>query len=220
MKVLAIDTTSIISGVCIVVDDKVISSAEIGDKKQSEEIVVTINKVLLDAKITMDDIDLIAVSKGPASFTSIRIGLACAKAISLAKSIPLITIDSLYAIASKFEDFSGKIIVLMDAKMDEFFFAEFFCRDKILEVTHDSKLININDIKYIDFSNSLICGTAKNKAIKLSNKNYEKYSISDNNDEKIFDKLGFVAINLYSKKKSEHNNPLYLRNPIISTRKK
>lgn len=61
----------------------------------SEKLVPALDKLLKKTKLTVGDIDKIAVSTGPGSFTGIRVGLSCARAIAQSMEIPLVGINTL-----------------------------------------------------------------------------------------------------------------------------
>ena len=96
MKILIIDCSngnyvSLISG------DKIFERKN--DSKVSDEALKMINDCLTDAKIKTTDLDAIAVSIGPGSFTGIRVGLTIAKTMSFVSKIPLIAFTSFETIA-------------------------------------------------------------------------------------------------------------------------
>ena len=68
----------------------------------SEQLHVFIQKALQEANIEMEALDAVAVSKGPGSYTGLRIGVAAAKGICFALELPLIGINSLQILAEKY----------------------------------------------------------------------------------------------------------------------
>jgi tRNA threonylcarbamoyladenosine biosynthesis protein TsaB len=64
------------------------------DKSHASALTILISEVLKKACITASDLEAVAVSKGPGSYTGLRIGVSTAKGISFASSIPLIGIDT------------------------------------------------------------------------------------------------------------------------------
>jgi len=98
--ILNIETATEICSVCISQNDKVISFAE-NDKgfSHASTLTILIQKCLADANITLTDIDAVAISKGPGSYTGLRIGVSVAKGICYALDKPMIAIDTLQALA-------------------------------------------------------------------------------------------------------------------------
>ena len=86
----------------------------------SEKLHVFIDEVMQEAGITMQDLDAVAVSKGPGSYTGLRIGVAAAKGICFALEIPLIatpTLDSLARQLTIQDD--GFLVPMLDARRME-----------------------------------------------------------------------------------------------------
>ena len=89
-----------------------------------------INEVLIEAAIAPSDLDAIAVSKGPGSYTGLRIGVSAAKGLSFSLQIPLISIDTLESLAHAIVPESGVIASLLDARRMEVYSAVFDGRFK------------------------------------------------------------------------------------------
>lgn len=118
MKLLSIDTSSDRCSVCLLEDTTVLKELNIEDKKtHSEKLMPLIEQVLQETNSTLDQIGLLACSKGPGSFTGIRIGIATVKAFCDAKQIPAIGISSLEGLAYHVSSY-GKIIAIIDARND------------------------------------------------------------------------------------------------------
>lgn len=102
MVVLAIDTCCGPFSIIIRKDHQSLAHiVEIQENKQAELLVLTIEKALSKAEIGYEDLELIAVTNGPGSFTGIRAGLASVYAISSVLSIPCIGVTTLEALAQK-----------------------------------------------------------------------------------------------------------------------
>jgi tRNA threonylcarbamoyladenosine biosynthesis protein TsaB len=84
-----------------------------------------IDEVLRGAGLTLHDLDAIAVSAGPGSFTGLRVGLSVAKGLARAAAIPLVTVPTLEALALSVADRSGVICPLLDARKGELYAAAF-----------------------------------------------------------------------------------------------
>ena len=87
MKILSFDTTAKTVTAAICEDERLIASyqSETGNMQTTEALLPAIELLLKNCAITMNDIDLIAVSAGPGSFTGVRIGVATAKGLALGK---------------------------------------------------------------------------------------------------------------------------------------
>ena len=99
--ILHIETSTKNCSVSIANNGKLFSLKEIntGDYSHAEMLHPLINEALLESKLTIKDIEAIAVGKGPGSYTGLRIGVSAAKGLCFANDIPLISINSLEILA-------------------------------------------------------------------------------------------------------------------------
>lgn len=91
----------------------------------AETLHVYINDVFEEAKISAKDIDAVAVSKGPGSYTGLRIGVSSAKGLSYALNKPLISISTLENLSRQVNISEGIIIPMLDARRMEVYSAIF-----------------------------------------------------------------------------------------------
>lgn len=100
MLILALDTTAVTASVALLEDNCVIASFSVHNKlTHSEKLLKMIDDVLVNSSYSVDDIDLIAVSVGPGSFTGVRIGVATAKGLAFGRNIPIVGVSALEAMA-------------------------------------------------------------------------------------------------------------------------
>ncbi len=230
MKILAFDTTNSSLSVALLKDRELLQKITINQNSvQSEKIIVTFEEVFKKNAIWYQDLDLIAYTAGPGSFTGIRVGLAVAKALDIAAKKKLVAVNALEIIAYKYflkyRSDLKQIVVAIDARADEFFIADFTVENNCLKMSNQASLINALAIKdyFADKNEPLfLAGSGKNLIAKLiENKNFKL-----DQDEDIIeaDLIGlyiqeeFAMIDL----KSNHNQQkaFYLRPPRISERKK
>lgn len=89
MLILSIDTSCSTLGVSLTENEIVLAECVINNKKtHSVKLMPTINYVLEASEKKISDVTLIAVVNGPGSFTGLRIGVSCAKALSYTLDIP------------------------------------------------------------------------------------------------------------------------------------
>jgi tRNA threonylcarbamoyladenosine biosynthesis protein TsaB len=91
----------------------------------AEKLHVFIEEVLAGAAKSFNDIDAVAVSMGPGSYTGLRIGVSAAKGLCYALNIPLIAIDTLELIARQAAVKEGVVIPMIDARRMEVYNAVF-----------------------------------------------------------------------------------------------
>ena len=90
MLILALDTSANFVSVALLDETRVFAfTEEVMERGQAETLIPKIQYVLEQSHLTMRDVQGIAVSTGPGSFTGVRIGLACARALGLALNVPV-----------------------------------------------------------------------------------------------------------------------------------
>lgn len=99
-KILCIETATEICSVSLSHDGKTIALAET-DKgfSHASTLTILIQKCLDETNLSLNDLDAIAISQGPGSYTGLRIGVSVAKGICYALDKPMIAIDTLEALA-------------------------------------------------------------------------------------------------------------------------
>ena len=103
MTILAMDTATMVSSVAVATKERVLAELTAETRyTHSETLVVNIEEVMRLADVKREELSAGAVSLGPGSFTGLRIGLATAKAISYALSIPLVGVPTLEVLAAAF----------------------------------------------------------------------------------------------------------------------
>lgn len=123
MRILAIETSSNRGSVAVSEGAKILSLRYLDIKRtHSERLLPQIDQCLGDAELDVSQIDAIAVSIGPGSFTGLRIGLGTAKGICLGREIPLMPVGTLKAIAAGYYGSPLPVCVMQDARMREVYF--------------------------------------------------------------------------------------------------
>ena len=125
--ILNIETATTNCSVSVAKDGKTIALKEDYDNGYShaEKLHVYIDEVLKEAQIERQQLDAIAVSKGPGSYTGLRIGVSAAKGLCFALDIPLIAVSTLEALAHQVKAENGLIIPMLDARRLEVYSAIF-----------------------------------------------------------------------------------------------
>ncbi|MBM4262523.1 MAG: tRNA (adenosine(37)-N6)-threonylcarbamoyltransferase complex dimerization subunit type 1 TsaB [Deltaproteobacteria bacterium] len=144
MRILGIDTAATFASVAIVENDLLVAQRCYPEKgsgqaksNHAEVILPLLGRVLDEAGVAAADIDRIAVSIGPGSFTGVRIGLSTAKGFAFGCGIPVVGISTLMAYATAVSGFEC-VCPLLDARKKEVYAALFRCEaGKIQRLTED-----------------------------------------------------------------------------------
>ena len=100
-KILIIETTTEICSVCICEDGNLVTIAESFEGyNHASNLTMFIQKCLDEANMKMDDLDAVAFSQGPGSYTGLRIGVSAVKGICYTLNKPMITVDPLAGMAN------------------------------------------------------------------------------------------------------------------------
>ena len=117
MKVLAIESSAVTASVAIMTEDTLIAEYTINYKKtHSQTLLPMIDEICRMTETDVSDIDIVAVSDGPGSFTGLRIGAATGKGIALAKNKPMVAVPTLEAMAYNLIGDDRLICPVMDAR--------------------------------------------------------------------------------------------------------
>jgi tRNA threonylcarbamoyladenosine biosynthesis protein TsaB len=91
----------------------------------AERLHVFIEEILKKTKVKIQELHAVAVSKGPGSYTGLRIGVSTAKGLCYALGIPLIALDTLQVLAHQVSVDNGIIVPMLDARRMEVYSAIF-----------------------------------------------------------------------------------------------
>lgn len=151
MKILALDSSSLVASVAVVTDAVLTAEYTINYKKtHSQTLLPMIDEVAKMIELDLDTIDAIAVAAGPGSFTGLRIGSATAKGLGLALKKPLISVPTIDAMAYGLFGFADLVVPIMDAKRNQVYTGIYcFCvqdRQYRMEVLCPSCAIGIEEL--------------------------------------------------------------------------
>ncbi|MEE4000156.1 tRNA (adenosine(37)-N6)-threonylcarbamoyltransferase complex dimerization subunit type 1 TsaB [Tenacibaculum sp. FZY0031] len=136
--ILHIETATKNCSVSVAAKGELLAIQELNDGNYShaEKLHLFIQQVIQEAKLSFNDIDAVAVSKGPGSYTGLRIGVSAAKGLCFAFDKPLIAIETLQSLAHKVSMEEGVIIPMLDAR-----------RMEVYAAVYNSKHERVRDIK-------------------------------------------------------------------------
>ena len=153
--ILNIETATKNCSVSLAKDGETIICKEIAEQGYShaEKLHVFIAEIIKEAGVLMSDLNAIAVSHGPGSYTGLRIGVSAAKGLCYALEIPLIAIDTLTSLANQVKHYDGLIVPMIDARRMEVYSAIFnsnkeMIREVQAEILTEESFANQAEIIY------------------------------------------------------------------------
>lgn len=151
--ILCIETATTNCSVAIGRDGKLVALKEdySNNYSHAEKLHLFIDEILKENNLKPGDISAIAVSKGPGSYTGLRIGVSAAKGLCFALDIPLISVATLTSLAHQVEKEAGDYIIpLLDARRMEVYTAGFSSEKKQL---FDTRAEILNPDSFEEFLN-------------------------------------------------------------------
>lgn len=141
MKILGVDSTATSASAAVLSDGKVLSvNFSNTGLTHSQTLMPMIENALKSAGVTVNDMDLFAVSSGPGSFTGVRIGVAAVKGIAQPLGKKCICISTPEVIAKPLENTGCYAVAVMDARCNQVYTAQFDCQDGFKRITEDSAI--------------------------------------------------------------------------------
>lgn len=120
MRILGIDSSSLVASVALVEEDKLLAEYTVNFKKtHSQTLLPMLDEIIRMTDTDLETLDAIAISSGPGSFTGLRIGAATAKGLGLALQKPLIGVPTLEATAYNIFATESSICPIMDARRNQ-----------------------------------------------------------------------------------------------------
>jgi len=154
--ILNIETATKNCSVSLARNGETILYKEIAEQGYShaEKLHVFIEEILKESQIDIKLLKAVAVSKGPGSYTGLRIGVSTAKGLCYALGIPLIAVDTLAVLAQSVSQKNGLIVPMIDARRMEVYSAVFDhnhqkIKDVQAEILTENSYSEVTDTIYI-----------------------------------------------------------------------
>ena len=161
MKILGLETASGRCSVSITEGSEIVAADLLTTRSmQAEQLMSMLGEVLDRSKLTLDNIDYLAVTNGPGSFTGIRIGLAAALGLIMATKITPIVVSNFaiinFRIREQFRGFDYAVTII-DAYRGECYFQAFDKQNKVVE---EPKLIKLEEVpsEIAKLNGMVVCG--------------------------------------------------------------
>ncbi|AKN32792.1 glycoprotease [Clostridium carboxidivorans P7] len=159
MKILSLDSATEAATCAVIEDNRLLGEITFNYKKQHSILMMPmIDKLLKNLKIDINSLDGFVVSKGPGSFTGLRIGASTIKGLSQGTGKPFVSVSSLDALAYNLAYTDGTICPIIDALRNNVYTALYNFVDSKLQRVSDYMIISIDDlISTINEQNLKVC---------------------------------------------------------------
>lgn len=142
MRLLAIEASFSSCSVALAADGQVRQRDSREPRGHAGHLLPWVDALLAEASLTLSQLDAIAFSRGPGSFTSLRIGVGVAQGLAWGADLPVVPVSSLAALAEALDPRpQGGVLAAMDARMDEVYAAAFRWSERGLEAIGAEQLL-------------------------------------------------------------------------------
>ncbi|MEM1243499.1 MAG: tRNA (adenosine(37)-N6)-threonylcarbamoyltransferase complex dimerization subunit type 1 TsaB [Pseudomonadota bacterium] len=159
-NILAIETSTQACSVALQAQQKVFSHHKILPRQHNRVILQHIQQLLQQASVTLAEVDALAYGQGPGSFTGIRLAAAVTQGLALAQNYKLVGLSSLKILAlSAYKQYQvPEILVCIDAKMNEVYFAHYRIQQKNIALIGEEQCVGYDALQIDDQLNYLAVG--------------------------------------------------------------
>ena len=148
MKILGIETSVKQSSAAIVIENDSYEVFSDIKKDAAKSLPFIVENVLNKAQSSFNDIDGIAISMGPGSFTGLRVGLSYVKGLSLALDIPIVPISTFESMINIVKPNPGKVIqTIIHSHGNALYIAQYISKDELYVLDSVPKIIDISDLE-------------------------------------------------------------------------
>ncbi len=148
--ILAIETATRVCSVAVSSEGKILGETSIYvPQSHAERLVIIMDGLMAGLKLSYRELEAVAVSIGPGSFTGLRIGLSVAKGIAFGQHKKLIAVPTLEAIALGSGEFAGDekpIVAILHARANEFYYSSFEWMDSELQTRSECRVAAASDL--------------------------------------------------------------------------
>lgn len=199
--ILAFETATQVCSVALLTKEgTIIEKRSTGRGIHSEKVFMFLEQLLHEQKIKPEHLKEVLISRGPGTYTGLRIGAACIKGFLFGKKIPLFTLGTLEGFAAGLitdRNFRGRIHAVLDARREHLYYQKFNMKGHRLEISR-ATIERIEDIDRKLSSGDRVIGTG-----------LKRLSSYDNTGISYCDESGISAKNLIAARKNTLFNDLF-----------
>ena len=147
MKLLALESSAVAASVALLEGQRVVGEFFLSTAQtHSQTLLPMTQQLLADTGLSLPQLDLLAVSNGPGSFTGLRIGLAAVKGMAFGADKPCVGVSTLEALAYNLRGFEGIAVAVMDARCRQVYTARFSLSEGRVERLSPDEAISLEEL--------------------------------------------------------------------------
>ncbi|WP_316737638.1 tRNA (adenosine(37)-N6)-threonylcarbamoyltransferase complex dimerization subunit type 1 TsaB [Pedobacter aquatilis] len=223
--ILQIETATSVCSVALSVNGiTTFTKEEIGQNLHASKLTLFIEEVIKLAGLSYKDLDAIAISKGPGSYTGLRIGVSTAKGLCYALGKPLIAVETLKMMAAGFiaqnPEYVGLICPMIDARRMEVYTSVFDTNLNVLEETW-AKIIDENSFgDFLANQTLTFIGDGSAKCAEVLNQQTAKFNNNNFNSSANISELAHNSFQAGNFEDVAYFEPFYLKDFVLTQPKK
>jgi tRNA threonylcarbamoyladenosine biosynthesis protein TsaB len=145
MKILALETSTDACSAALYLEGEVQEHYQFAPQQHARLILPMVDALMAEAELALGELDVVALGRGPGSFTGVRIAVAVGQAIAFAQDLRVAAVSSLAALAQGAcrELGATALLAAFDARMGEVYWGEYRCADTgLVEPVRADRLLN------------------------------------------------------------------------------
>ncbi len=221
---LSIDTSTRYAGVAISLDGQtLVEMAWRSEQNHSVELLPSVQRLMEQLKISVADLSCIFVARGPGSFSALRVGIATAKGIALARAIPLVGVGTLDMEAYPYVGMGRPVYAVVGAGRDQAAVARYEDEHDFTSGSSEPWLASAEEVVGSVQGQAIFCGEG---AAALASKGYKGTdvafvrSVPPTRKPSILAHLGYQRFKGHNVDDTVSIEPIYLRGPSITKSKR
>lgn len=130
--ILVLDTATEACSVALFHHENTTFLDELSPRTHTQRILPMVDELLSQANISLKEVDVLGFGRGPGSFTGVRVGVGIAQGLAMGAELPVVPVSNLLAMAEAAYQKQGatEVVALIDARMNEVYFAQFSRSEK------------------------------------------------------------------------------------------
>ena len=223
MRILAVDAATEACSAALLRDGAVVELYEVIGRGHAGRLLPMADELLKDAGVAIGELDAIAFGRGPGGFTGLRIAAGVAQGLAAGSNRPVLPVSNLAAVAAAAARVSGgtRVLVCMDARMGQVYWAAYDCSGEAPVAVTDERLADPAAVAAPENASWFGAGHGLSAYPEIVERlGTQLYGIDDSLLPRAADIARIAAVELSAGKglDAARGLPVYLRNDVVHRR--